>query len=1437
MNKFVLLMLIVFSVILVSMGLVSAAINISDCGQSIDSPGNYLLNQSIVSTGTCLTVVSSDVEIDCAGNTINYGTAGTASSFGISASASASQINLTIKNCIIIKPSAAGASGRGISLTRFANSTIVNNTIGTNGTSSNVGIYIITGSDGNNISRNRIVTAGSATNNHGIHLNAGTGNTNIEYNIITSGKGTATTDNYGIYATDPRATIVNNIVNTYGSGDSNYGVYSYASVGTKIINNTIYTSGTTGNNRGVTVYSSDVNIVANNTINTSGQASPGIYIYSSGSVNILNNQINSTADAIYMTSANLADFTSANITRDNTRSGRNITVYGGGALNLPCPDNTIIDNPADGALKFFGCNGVTIQNWYRPNRDTDGLLFVNSDNNIILNNTINGGLEALDMVNAAGTCDNNLIANNTLSSFGYLDGYAIHLYGDYNVITGNTISTSGITSGNNGINIQNDFNNITNNIISTGGTSGNFGINFESRAINNLIENNVITTSGTSSGNSGIYLSSTNTRNIIRNNSVTTSGTSGNLGIRLVTNSDNNLIESNSFYTQGLTSGNNGLDLSSSDNNIFRFNNVYTGYGSGTSDNDAISMVSSRNNTFESNILFANGTATSITSAAIFLQSRSANNSFVNNIILKSVGNAIELDFLTTYPEGNIFQNNSLSGVEGSDLFFKDSNINNTLLRDQSIGMYNFTNGGGILFIENTQFGKIIFNSAVNGSGNNLSNDIQFAFNYAQVNSSKKGLNSSANVSLYNLANNFLYPIIMRDGLYECNATTVPACINFTSLNAGNVSFSVSGWSSYSIANNTHFIPPTISLVSPQNGNTYGINIGLELSYLVSDIEENLDSCWWNIDSGENNPIVCGQNTTFDTTSGSHTITVYANDSYGLVSSSSASFEINIGAPSITLNSPIDNYLTSAQVTFSYKPEDTDLQACELWGNFNGEFILNQTSTPGSGITNHFYLNLSDGNYLWNIKCNDSEGHWAFNGNKTFTIDTMIPSLSISQPTGTKTSRTSIPLTFSLTEANPNLCWFNVYRGTSEEIANMSVSCSGSASFSVTVDADFVVNVFVDDLAGNQNSASTSFSVDTSTTTPPPASTPSDSSSGGGGGGIAGNVTVKGKISISGVSDVVMKPGETKTLTATVKNAGPRFLNNCKLNGGGQASGWISSKGIKGISPGESFDFVYSISVPLTVNDNSAGTIFIVCDEASNSVDFKIDIAQSPLKIQIISVEQKGTRLNFAYNIINDDVEQTVSAEYWMAGDDNVRVAEGKEEFVVGAGEILERQASLELPLNSAGGYVFNIKINSDSASAYSQESVILGTGTGLVGRFLSAEGGGIILIIVLCVGAFIAAIFIIRRIIKKPERNDKTGYIKINLNKYEKEKKIVKKKPKGPGFFTRLKNSLFSRKRASEGISKKGVVIIDSSVIEHLKKHAEGKDLKGKWIHVKHRL
>ena len=98
-------------------------------------------------------------------------------------------------------------------------------------------------------------------------------------------------------------------------------------------------------------------------------------------------------------------------------------------------------------------------------------------------------------------------------------------------------------------------------------------------------------------------------------------------------------------------------------------------------------------------------------------------------------------------------------------------------------------------------------------------------------------------------------------------------------------------------------VPPSLNLASPNEGEKFINNVSLNLNYTVSDGDGNLDSCWYNIDNGENISLVGCANTTFDTAQGSHTIYVFVNDTNEEEASDSVSFSVAVGAPSISLSS------------------------------------------------------------------------------------------------------------------------------------------------------------------------------------------------------------------------------------------------------------------------------------------------------------------------------------------------------------------------------------------------------------------------------------------------------------------------------------------------------------------------------------------------------
>ena len=113
---------------------------------------------------------------------------------------------------------------------------------------------------------------------------------------------------------------------------------------------------------------------------------------------------------------------------------------------------------------------------------------------------------------------------------------------------------------------------------------------------------------------------------------------------------------------------------------------------------------------------------------------------------------------------------------------------------------------------------------------------------------------------------------------------------------------------------------PSVSISYPVSGQTYtGTTQNLE--YTAEDAT--LDSCWYSIDGGENSTITNCQNTTFTTTVGTHTVTVYANDSIGNEGHDSVSFTIKKTTTSSSGTSGSD---TSS----AYYGAEATVRTCEL---------------------------------------------------------------------------------------------------------------------------------------------------------------------------------------------------------------------------------------------------------------------------------------------------------------------------------------------------------------------------------------------------------------------------------------------------------------------------------------------------------------------------
>ena len=506
--------------------------------------------------------------------------------------------------------------------------------------------------------------------------------------------------------------------------------------------------------------------------------------------------------------------------------------------------------------------------------------------------------------------------------------------------------------------------------------------------------------------------------------------------------------------------------------------------------------------------------------------------------------------------------------------------------------------------------------------------------------------------------------------------------------------------------------PPSINVVLPQEGASYGSNESIALDFSASDADSNIDGCWYNIDNGVNVSIASCANTTFDVAGdGSYVLNIFVNDSFGLEARDGASFSVQLGAPSIVLDYPMGIYLNSGNnIEFNYTPTDIDLDSCWLLGDFTGIYSINQTdNSPTNAVGNTFNLNLDDGEYLWNIGCNDSIGNSAINGNKTFYVDGVDPVVSISEPAGAKTSRTGIAISFSASDEYALNCSYNLTTSVGTPIVSeVAIANCLDTTLDVSSDGDYIIYLRVEDLAGNSETVNSSFSVDTSSVTPP-----GDPGGGGGGGGGGGSALPKnqtGKLELSEIGDIIAYQGDKKPVSLGVENTGRVFLNNCRLKVSGDLSSWIYSTQIEGIAPGENIDFIFDINIPEGIDGGDyLGELEISCDEGISSQEINVGIPEGLKIIKISSIVNEEDGLNINYNFDNSNIiGEEVSVEIWMEDETGSEINRIYDDFSINKDGLIERSVIMELPEDLTGIYYIYFALTSD-LDDFVRQSIVLG--------------------------------------------------------------------------------------------------------------------------------
>lgn len=782
-----------------------------------------------------------------------------------------------VYNNIII--TSGGNQSHGINLDDDAEG--MNITLNTITTSGDGGHGITAYSKNNNLTSNTITTSGNES--HGIYLSSG--NLTLVYSnaIITTGTEAAgiyidfesynnltnnainTTNGFAIWVAglvvpDYNHTVQNNTeqgIIIYYLFSNNSEIISNKSVGQIFAANSynLTLNNLTLSKNGITFIYTNNSIIKNSNITLAGAGIEwGIGLSYSYSNNITNNTIKTSGaevDGIYLEAANNSIFTQNKI----YITGINASVIDVNSAG----NNTFYDNLFNASTRnSFSDSGFSWSpsaptNFVWNTTKTEGINIVGRSwfgGNYWTNNASNGYSDTCTDSDGDYICDS---AYDGISDYNVdylpLAKYTVQISGCRNLTFSDTTHTLNQSFNATGACIQVQANNITIDFNGSRitGDNASYGINITNYN-NTIIKNAIIY-----NFSKGIYIENSQNSNIT-NVDVYDSGINGIY-----------IFNSNRSVLSDITSNNNGIDgiyFNLSSNNVLSTviandnggDGIKTEWGKGSnntltnitannnaasgiypSNNSRLTNITVNNNTYgisigTSNNILTNVTANGNSYYALWIGGTSANNT-INNLNANNSGQ--DAIYLTGATSSNIFTNATLTNTNRAyyDINFNAAGINGTWIIDSDFANYTFTGAGSLVNFKNSHYGIISFLQPINGSGANLSIDVNIGSNLLFVNSSNNaGLNKSANITISNVSYADPKPQYSIDGITfaDCNATTSPICSEI-SLSGNDFMFNTTHFTSFRSAE---------SYVAPSGGGGGGgggISAFWTDTYVVSD--------------------------------------------------------------------------------------------------------------------------------------------------------------------------------------------------------------------------------------------------------------------------------------------------------------------------------------------------------------------------------------------------------------------------------------------------------------------------------------------------------------------------------------------------------------------------------------------------------------------------
>ncbi len=368
-------------------------------------------------------------------------------------------------------------------------------------------------------------------------------------------------------------------------------------------------------------------------------------------------------------------------------------------------------------------------------------------------------------------------------------------------------------------------------------------------------------------------------------------------------------------------------------------------------------------------------------------------------------------------------------------------------------------------FMVDTEPPNVTLNSPANQS---IYTSSTVAFNFTAIDNLASTMNCSlyldnvlnrTNVSVLNNTATLFTVSNMSDG----NHTWYVSCTD----NAGNANTSETRI--FTAATSV----PSVSLVSPINGlNTSSTS--LNFTFNETDSLFATAACNLSIDGSAVNSTTANNSTAttlgYTAAEGAHSWNVSCTNAANHTGTSAPrSFTVDVTEPTVSPSSPADQSLyNKSTITFNFTATDNlaSKMGCSLY--LDGDSNATNASVSNHTATLFTVSNITDGSHTWYVSCTDNAGNNGTSGNRSFTVVTTAPTVTLSSPaSGNITTAKSINFTFNETDpvftnascslsvdgavrnstiaANNTLTGLG-YSGLADGAHNWSVSCTDGAN-------------------------------------------------------------------------------------------------------------------------------------------------------------------------------------------------------------------------------------------------------------------------------------------------------------------------------------------------------------------------------------------------------